>query len=223
MMDLPLLSRQKIENYLSFTKPYLSVPMVMVTRANGGSSIKTFDDLSNKIVSVNRDSYINEWLEARYPDIKLKLSTSNKESLEMLSFGEVDAYIGNLAVTTYIINKYLLNNLKVVGRVNELNTSLSVAIDKDKPLLFSIVKKSLEDISNKEIQRINSNWSDNLSLDTAPLRFTQKEQKWINSHRTIKYVIDNRFRPLEYLSHRGNRYYGISSSYLELIAQKNWY
>ncbi len=95
--------------YLDFTTTYLSVPMVIITQL-GNYEINSIDDLRGKVVSINKGSYIHEWLVQRYPEIKLDLSTSNEESLEKLSFGEVDAYIGNLAVGTYVMNKYLLNN-----------------------------------------------------------------------------------------------------------------
>lgn len=207
------------DKYLKFTDPYLSVPMVIVTHA-GTSDRKTLDDLKGRVVSVNKGSYIHEWLKEKYPDIKLHLSSSNEESLEMLSLGKVDAYVGNLAVTTYIINKYLFNNLSIVAKLDTFETSVSVAIDKDKPLLFSIIQKSLRDISPQEAQKINSEWSENLDADDELLKFTKKQQEWIDNHKIIRYVIDNDFEPIEYLSNDGDKYLGIASSYLELISKK---
>ena len=193
--------------------------MVIVTK-RGNDELKKLDDLKGKTVSVNKDSYIHEWLETKYPDIKLKLSHSNEESLEMLSLGKVDAYVGNLAVSTYIINKDLLNNLKIVAKIDEFQTAVSIAIDKEKPLLFSIIQKSVQSISLQEDQEIKSRWSENLSISDELLKFNEKEQAWIDKHRTIRYVIDNDFEPLEYLSNNGAIYSGIASSYMELLAKK---
>ncbi|WP_345979340.1 transporter substrate-binding domain-containing protein [Sulfurimonas sp. HSL3-2] len=208
------------DKYLDFTDPYLSVPMVIVTQT-GSNGIQSLDDLNGKTVSVNRGSYIHEWLETKYPDIKLKLSSSNEESLEMLSLGKVDAYVGNLAVSTYIINKYLLNNLHIAAKLDQFQTDVSVAIDKDKPLLFSIIQKSVKSISAQETQEIKSRWSDNLSLSNELLKFSEEEQVWIDKHKTIRFVIDNDFEPLEYLSKgNGATYSGIASSYMELLSKK---
>lgn len=207
------------DKFLFFTEPYLSVPMVIIANINN-TDIKTLDDLKGKVVSINKGSYIHEWLQEKYPSIKLLPSTSNEDSLEMLSLGKVDAYVGNLAVSTYIMNQYLLNNLKIVAKLEEFQTAISLAIDKDKPLLFSIIQKTLKDISPKEAQAINSKWSKTLDTSKGLLSFTPKEQAWIDKHKEIRYVIDNHFEPLEYLAKDGNTHAGIASSYLALISQK---
>lgn len=207
------------EDYLTFTTPYLSVPMVIITQTKT-QGFTTLEALRGKVVSINKGSYIHEWLQEKYPDIKLLLSTSNEHSLEMLSLGEVDAYVGNLAVATYIIHKNLLNNVKITAKLEAFETSVSIAIDKDKPILFSIIQKSINDISEQEAQVIKSKWSKNLELNHELLRFSPEQQQWIEAHKTIHYVIDNDFGPIEYLSHDGNKHLGVASSYLELIAQK---
>lgn len=207
------------DKFLYFTDPYLSVPMVIIANINT-NDIKTLDDLKGKVVSINKGSYIHEWLEEKYPSIKLLPSTSNEDSLEMLSLGKVDAYVGNLAVSTYIINQYLINNLKIVAKLEEFQTSISLAVDKDKTVLFNIIQKTLKDISPKEAQAINSKWSKSLESSKELLNFTPQEQAWIERHKEIRYVIDNHFEPLEYLAKEGTTYAGIASSYLELIRQK---
>lgn len=205
--------------FLFFSDPYLSVPMVIIANTNN-NDIKTLDDLKGKVVSINKGSYIHEWLQEKYPSIKLLPSTSNEDSLEMLSLGKVDAYVGNLAVSTYIMNQYLLNNLKIVAKLEEFQTAISLAIDKDKTVLFNIIQKTLKDISPKEAQAINSKWSKTLDASKGLLNFTPKEQAWIDKHKEIRYVIDNHFEPLEYLAKDGNTHAGIASNYLALISQK---
>jgi signal transduction histidine kinase/CheY-like chemotaxis protein len=205
--------------YLDFTTTYLSVPMVIITQL-GNYEINSIDDLRGKVVSINKGSYIHEWLVQRYPEIKLDLSTSNEESLEKLSFGEVDAYIGNLAVGTYVMNKYLLNNLKIVKKLDDFSTDVSVAIDKDNPILFQIIEKSLMAITPQEEQEIKSKWKDNLLATEELLIFSKKQQDWINKNREIKFVIDNDWEPLEFLSKDKKEYLGITSDYINLISKK---
>lgn len=207
------------DKFLFFSDPYLSVPMVIIANTNN-NDIKTLDDLKGKVVSINKGSYIHEWLQEKYPSIKLLPSTSNEDSLEMLSLGKVDAYVGNLAVSTYIMNQYLLNNLKIAAKLEEFQTAISLAIDKDKTVLFNIIQKTLKDISPKEVQAINSKWSKTLDASKGLLSFTPQEQVWIDKHKEIRYVIDNHFEPLEYLAKDGNTHAGIASNYLALISQK---
>ncbi len=209
------------KKYLRFTQPYLSVPMVIITDIQN-TNLQTIDDLKGKTVSINKGSYIHEWLTKQYPEIKLYLTTSNEASLEAVSLGKADAYVGNLAVATYIMNKYLLNNLKIVAKLKGFDTVVSVAIDKEKPILFNIIQKTLNSITPQEQQLIKSKWKENLhtSENEKVLQFSAKQQKWIDKHRTLRYVIDNDWMPIEYFSQELDAHAGITSSYLELITQK---
>jgi signal transduction histidine kinase/DNA-binding NarL/FixJ family response regulator len=208
------------KKYLNFTDPYISIPMVLVTRR--GAGLNSLDELKGKIVSINKSSYIYEWLHTQYPEIKLLTSSSNEESLEWLSLGKVDAYIGNLAVVTYIINKNLLNNLKIVAKLKEFQTSVSIAVDKDKPLLYSILQKSVRSVSINEMQVIQEKWSKNFNFSkmTQLLKLDAIQKAWIKKHPTIRYVIDNEWQPIEFLSKDGSIHLGLSSSFLEIISQK---
>lgn len=206
------------EEYLNFTAPYLSVPMAIIT-PNKDNSIKNINDLKDKTVAINKASYIHEWLRTKHPEIKLYLTTSNEASLEAVSFGKADAYVGNMAVATYIINKYLLNNLKIVEKLKDFNTAISIAIDKENSMLLSIVQKSLNSISEAKHQELKSKWQDNLAPSNKLLSFNKKQNEWIREHKVIRYVIDNQWQPIEFLS-KNNEHQGISSSYLELISKR---
>jgi len=212
---------QKREKYLKFTNPYLSVPMVLIVKRDN-KSIKTMSDLEGLSVSINKGSYIHEWLKKNHPKINLYLTTSNEESLEAVSLGKADAYVGNLAVATFIMNKYLLNNLQIVSKLKEYKTDVSIAIDKDNKMLFNIIQKALSSISENEHQEIKNKWKRNLTIDSDArlLKFTRKQQKWINRHQEIRYVIDNEWKPIEYLSKKTNLHSGISRSYLDLVSEK---
>ena len=209
------------KKYLNFSTPYLTVPMVIIT-VSQNEDIKKIDDLKGRSVSINKGSYIHEWLETKYPDIKLHLTTSNEASLEAVSMGNADAYVGNLAVSTYIMNKYLLNNLKIVTKLKEFTTAVSMAIDKDNTLLFNIIEKTLNSITPQESQNIKSIWKKNMTNGNASslLSLTSKEKEWIAKHNVIRFVIDNHWKPIEYLSQDNKEFKGLTSSYIKLLSEK---
>ena len=207
------------KKYLNFTSPYLRVPMVIITTKQN-NSIQSIEELKGKKVAINKGSYIHEWLESKNPEINLYLTSSNEASLEAVSLGKADAYVGNLAVATYIMNKYLLNNLKIVEKLKGFDTAISVAIDKENSILFSIIQKSLESITLKEHQELKSRWKDNVVTKKALLSFNKKQSEWIENHKVIRYVIDNDWKPIEFLSKESNKHQGLSKSYLDLISKK---
>ncbi|MEA3371487.1 MAG: transporter substrate-binding domain-containing protein [Campylobacterota bacterium] len=210
---------QEREKYLKFTNPYLSVSTVLVIE-DENSEIKTINDLDGRTLSVAKDSYTHEWLKTTYPKMKLHLSSSDKESLEAVSLGNVDAYIGNLAVATYLKNKHLLYNLKIISIVEGLNTEVSMAVDKEKKVLFSILEKSLKSITPKEHLELKSRWEKTAVKDKNSIKFTNKQKEWISKHKTIKFVIDSHWKPIEYISTDAKKHQGLSSSYLELVSQR---
>ena len=209
------------KKYLNFTNPYLSVPMVIIT-PESNKNIKTIDDLIGKTVSLTKGSYLHEWLKTKYPKINLHLCTSSEASIEAVTLGDSDAYIGNLAVATYIMNKYLLNNLKIITKLEGFETGVSVAIDKENKILFNIIEKTLNSITDSQHQEIKSKWKKNLGSDSKNrlLKFTKKQKEWIKKHKEIRFVIDNHWKPIEYFDEKTRKFKGLSSSYIEILRKK---
>ncbi len=203
--------------YLDFTKPYLKVPTVIIVR-DDNQSISDLSDLNGKTVSINKSSYLHDWMVARYPQIKLNLSTSNEASIEAVSYGEADAYIGNLAVANYLIRKRLLTNLTVVKRLDDMMTETAVAIDKRQPLLLSIIQKALNSITELERQEILDKWYAASTEEKVIL--TKKEQLWLDRHPHILVSGAPDCAPLSYLDKSG-RYVGIVAEYLKIISEKS--
>ncbi len=207
------------KKYLKFTTPYLSVPMVIIAKKEL-KGIENIESLYDKTVSINKGSYIHEWLRTKYPQIELHLTNSNEASLEAVSLGEAEAYVGNQAVATFIMNKNLLTNLTIVKRLQGFDTAISIAIDRDNMKLFNIIQKILNNITPQEHQAIKQKWNKNKKSQDELLAFTKEEKKWIQEHKTIRYVIDNHWRPIEYFSKETQEHQGITSEYIKIISQK---
>ena len=204
------------EDYLLFTKPYLSMPLAIITRIDN-KNITDLSSLKNKTVSVNKSSYLYEWLTLNHPEIKIIPAISNKDALEKVVFGQADAYIGNVAVANYIIKHFFLTNLTIVSQLKGMNTNVCIAVTKKEPLLLSIIQKSLDAITPQERDQIINKWYKK-SIQEKNL-FTQKEKEWIKKHPTIRFVSSPHWAPFEFIDENGN-YKGIASSYLKLLSQK---
>ncbi|WP_028581820.1 transporter substrate-binding domain-containing protein [Desulfogranum japonicum] len=205
------------EGYLSFSSPYLTVPTVIVVNRER-FDIRSIHDLSGKTVSINKGSYMHEWLKKRYPQLKLHLTGSNEASLEAVSYEEADAYIGNLAVADYIIRKRLLTNLKVVKKLPEMQTSISIAIDGKQQVLNRIIQKALDSVSENEHQRIMENWY-TASTENI-INFTPEEKQWIQEHPAVLISGDPGWAPLTYIDGKG-QVQGIVAEYFQLLAEKS--
>ena len=87
----------------------------------------SLEDLSGKPVAVVRGFAIQEWLEKDYPTIALHPYDSPERALVALAFGEVEAYVSDLASAAYLINRLGLSQLKVAARCPSI-TALSVGV-----------------------------------------------------------------------------------------------
>ena len=142
--------------FLRFTKPYLSFPMVILTREDA-AFVNGVQDFENNKVAVVKGYATQELLEQDYPDRKFYLANNLEEALEALSKGEVDAYVGNLASITYTTQKLGLTNLKV-ATTSPYKFELAFAVRKDWPQLVNILDKNLESIPASEKTTIHNRW-----------------------------------------------------------------
>ncbi len=209
------------EVYLNFTPPYTTMPLGILVRTEN-AHISSLTSLKNKLVAVNKGSYLHEWLEQNHPEIQLYLTTSNEEALNAVSFNYADAYVGNIAVATYIIKQNYLTNLSLVGKVDGLETKTSIAIDKKQPILMSIIQKALKDISPLTLRTINERWyakSQLIQADINAVNLTPRERDWVTRYGEVNVAVEFDWPPFNFVDSDQNPT-GLSIDYLKLIAQK---
>ncbi|MCF6299033.1 MAG: transporter substrate-binding domain-containing protein, partial [Thiomicrorhabdus sp.] len=209
------------EEYLNFTPPYITMPIVIVVRSDN-TTIGSITDLKNKQISVNKGSYLHEWLQTNHPDLSLYLTRSNKHSLEAISFGKAEAYLGNLAVATYIIKQQYLTNLKVVSPVEGIETETAIAIDKKQPILLSIMQKALKDIEHSALRSINERWyaqSQSTQESLNRVNLSAKERIWLKNYGEINVASEFDWPPFDFVD-QNQKPIGLSLDYLSLIGQK---
>ena len=200
------------DKYLSFTQPYVTVPLAVIIRRNDGE-IHSIKQLSNKTIAINKNSYLHNWLSNQHPQFKLYLTNSNEESIKAVAYGSADVYIGNIAVFDFIIKKNFVSNLKIAMKLPELSTSVSLAVSKDSPILFSIINKAFTSISDAEKTKIRNYWYDS---DIKNINLNQQEIVFIAQNNVINYQSKINWMPFEKLT-QGENYTGINADYLNLI------
>jgi len=144
------------KKFLSFTKPYIDDPIVIVVRKDTTGYITT-DNLGDRKLTYVKNYALNKELTENYSHLKLLPVTDERTGLRNVSFGVADAMIIDLPSASYYIEKDGLMNLRVAGDEN-IFTKYSFAIRSDAPILKSIFDKGLEGISDEEKDRIRSKW-----------------------------------------------------------------
>jgi signal transduction histidine kinase/DNA-binding NarL/FixJ family response regulator len=209
------------QEYFSFTTPYTQMPLAVFVRNDSAlkrlGSLDDLKDLTGQSIAINQDSYLHEWLKTHYPGFQFRPQHSNLEALEAVSFGQADVYIGNLAVATYLIKHHYLTNLDILAKADDYQTETAIAIDKDQPLLFSIIQKALNDIQPSEKNAVLNRWF--MASRSDQLHLTDAEVAWIQAHPVVKVAGEPDWAPFDFVNLNGD-YQGIANDYLALIAQK---
>ncbi len=203
--------------FLAFSEPYLSVPTAIVVQRQN-SHLGSIESLFGKRVSINRGSYLHEWLSRRYPQIELYLSDSNEASLQAVAYGEADAYIGNLAVANYIINHQMLTNLTVSVKLEGMDTAVSLAVAKENTMLLSIIQKALSSITPEEHQRIFDHWR--LESAKAPIGLSYEEYARLKKEEGLIVALKRDDRPYFWLDAEG-RAQGIIIQIFEMLERES--
>ena len=102
--------------FLLFTEPYLSFPMMIIMR-EGAPIVGRVEDLNGKRLAVVRHLVVYSKMENDYSGLGLDyvFTKTVDENLDAVSLGRADACIINLAVASYYIQKKGLTNLRVAA------------------------------------------------------------------------------------------------------------
>lgn len=145
--------------FLNFTEPYLSYPMVIITKENA-PLIGGINDLRGKKISIVKHLAAFSTLVKKSPEKNFHFHFVNTvdQNLEAVSFGKADACIINLAVATYYIQKKGITNLKIASPADLDGIHLKMGIRKDSPMMLSIFQKVLNTIPQSDKDEISQKW-----------------------------------------------------------------
>ena len=142
--------------FLRFTAPYLTFPMVIVTN-DDAPFIGGLESLSGRRVAVVRGYFTEELLADDHPDLALQPVANIGDGLREVSAGRADAYVGNLAAVGHTIDRLGLTNLKVAAPT-PYSFDLRMGARHDWPLFAGILDKGLASIRAEEAAAIRQKW-----------------------------------------------------------------
>lgn len=145
------------EAYMSFTRDYITFPEVIFTR-NNGIFVSGTEDLQDRLVATENGFIEADMLRRDIPQVKLLEVETTAEALEAVALGKADAYVGNLAVGSYLIDKLGLTNLKIAAPTAYVDDSYAMAVRKDWPELLIIIEKGMGSLGAADHQSIKQKW-----------------------------------------------------------------
>ncbi len=144
------------DKYLLFTKPFIHIPEVIITRKSFKESV-SIEELLNIKVTMVEGYAVLEIVSKKYPWLDIETSKSDLDGLLKVSFNRCDAMIIDLTMASYLIEKEGIENLRVAG-FSDIIIDLGFASRRDLPILNSILEKGLALITEQERNSIYSTW-----------------------------------------------------------------
>jgi len=151
------------ETFWAFTKPYMTIPIVVVTRADV-TYIADLRELAGRKVAVVEGNAPSVWIARDFPAIQLVQVKTTQESLALLQRGEVFAAVENMLVVGHYLAGQKMADLKVAGATPYTNAQC-MAVRKDWAPLAAMLDKVLDSVSPAEHEAIYRRW---LPLRQAP-------------------------------------------------------
>jgi PAS domain S-box-containing protein len=144
------------DQFWAFTKPYIRIPIVILTRADV-TYIHALRELAGKKVALV-DGYIAAELIPRdVPQIELVKVRRVEDGLELLRRGEVFALVDSMLVISYLLAEHRAGDLKIAGETPYVNAQ-SMAVRKDWAVLAGILDKALDAIPESRRMGIYNRW-----------------------------------------------------------------
>ena len=158
-MTICLSTTPERDKVLAFTRPYLKIPIVFLTR-EAVTYIGDMSELAGHKVAVVEGYALVEWLSRDFPDIRLVKVATVEEGLRRLQKGEVDCFAENMLVVRYYLAKLKAGDLKIAG-TSPYEYAQCMAVRKDWSILVGILQKALDSITPADRTAIYSQWVPN--------------------------------------------------------------
>ena len=140
---------------LSFSKPYLSLPLVIATR-NSEFFIGDPGGLDRRNVAILAAGPLRRIIQEKYPEMNLRPVDSAEEGLQRVQDGVDFAFIGTTPEIAHAIQAHGFFNIKISGRLEEKRT-FSVAVAPGNEELLRAMETALlaldEDDRRKAVER----------------------------------------------------------------------
>lgn len=142
-------------NLFEFTQSYFRAPVVIVARETD-HRFPYLATLSNAHVAMPRKHVTTLALQRCLPETQLTLTSTLPESFELVARGKADAVVANLFTANRYFNDHPRARLGICGVIPQFDFPLRFGVRRNQTMLREILDRSLDSISQTEINDITS-------------------------------------------------------------------
>jgi len=151
-----VMETQERKKYLSFTTPYLDIPLVITTKLDT-PYITDIESIIDKKIGITKGYAFIEILQEKHPNLNIVEVEDITDGLNKVRKGELFGYIGTLASIGHKFQIEFNGELKIAGKFYE-KWELGIGVRSDDKILFDIFQKAIDNIDTKQRQSILNSW-----------------------------------------------------------------
>ncbi len=144
-------------SFLKFTKPYLSLPVVIFS-GKDMPYVRNLSEISKMKVAVVKDYAVDQWVSHDFPDLSLARVDTVKDGFALLEKKKVDAFLCNVLPGNYYLSRLKDHDIKIAG-TTRYTYKLRMAVRKDWPELAGILEKALDRLPDAEKNYFYRKWA----------------------------------------------------------------
>jgi len=140
------------EKFFNFTKSYLSIPLVLLTKSDV-SFINNLSSLKKKKISIVEDFALINTFKEKYKNIDFVTVKNIDEGIKKLLNEETFGHIDTISTSWYKIQTKYLTKIAISAKLDE-TMDVSIAINSSDNILYGIIQKavlSIDDLVKNEI------------------------------------------------------------------------
>ncbi len=148
--------------------PYMINPIIIVMHHHA-PYVEDLNTLQGQKIAIIKDYGYTAQLFETYPKMHFIEVENAQEGLLGVSSGKYDAMLGSLASIQYLISKMRLDELTIVGKTSVM-MEVTLFVDKEEPLLYTILNKAIHAIPIIEQQKIIDRWNGRYKKEASEYR-----------------------------------------------------
>jgi len=143
--------------YLNFTRPLLSEPLVVTIRTDNtfNGDLHHYSDQTFMMVSGHAAI---ELLRRQYPAMRIIEASDIATALRAVAAGNAFGYIDLMPTIAWTAQHENILNIKIAGNLSE-RYDLAIGVRKELPLLLSSLSKAVVSLRPEEIKTVHDRWT----------------------------------------------------------------
>lgn len=144
--------------FLAFSRPYVSVPAVLVVGA-GAAGRQSLADLAGQEVAVGKGYAVESFVREKYPNVRWVAVPDDTSALRLVLSKKVSAAVADIASVGFVVREEKLQGLQVHGPIG-FEYELSFAYPKERADIGQALELGLRAVNSGDRNAVTQRWLD---------------------------------------------------------------